>query len=427
MQISLWNKQNHWTMKSFLTLVTGGGALSPVNTSCETLFLPRSKNLLSDWCAIMTRTKETETAQIIGNLEVTNWGMLFEHPEDNASQTKVGFITYKKETAKPGYTIARIPKSVILYFRAIRGRTRGNMIAPDLMGHVAIPYTWKEFLFHRGCSHNVRSILRSGLIAGGRECKEGRQTIFFTPLNLHYEGISKTNQDAVYWINLARARDKGLQFWLRRSHAISVCSFLLADGIFKVISQRQEKTLFERLSTPRPAPKIVLKSYWHSQQQQLPDTLESPTSAGIGKPLRGLQPSTSTFVLTPATIGKPLREGFEPTEEKIRTRVWSRPQNEGIVQDAILNDEDRMGNIQDVGDKLKIGYSPKGTSNRFDAQESQKDLRARQHWIARIGTNIQDCPVQFLLEASTRRTVLLWIRYVSPTWFRNDRKAPHKI
>ena len=33
------------------------------------------------------------------------------------------------------------------------------------------------------CSYNVQSMLRSGLIAGGRERKEGRQTIFFTPLN----------------------------------------------------------------------------------------------------------------------------------------------------------------------------------------------------------------------------------------------------
>ena len=56
-------------------------------------------------------------------------------------------------------------------------------MAPELMGHVAIPYIWKEFLFHRGCSFDVTSILRSGLIAGGRESKEGRHTIFFTPLN----------------------------------------------------------------------------------------------------------------------------------------------------------------------------------------------------------------------------------------------------
>ena len=37
------------------------------------------------------------------------------------------------------------------------------------MGHVAIPYNWKEFLFHRGCSFNSTSILQSGLIAGERK------------------------------------------------------------------------------------------------------------------------------------------------------------------------------------------------------------------------------------------------------------------
>ena len=43
------------------------------------------------------------------------------------------------------------------------------------MGHVAVIYKWKEFWFHRGCSFDVTSILRSGLIAGGRESK-GRKT-----------------------------------------------------------------------------------------------------------------------------------------------------------------------------------------------------------------------------------------------------------
>ena len=42
------------------------------------------------------------------------------------------------------------------------------MIASELMDHVAIPY-WKEFVFHRGCSFNINSILTTGHIAGGRE------------------------------------------------------------------------------------------------------------------------------------------------------------------------------------------------------------------------------------------------------------------
>ena len=41
----------------------------------------------------------------------------------------------------------------------------------------------ERILFHKGCSFNVISILKSGLIAGERDSKEGRQTIFFTPLD----------------------------------------------------------------------------------------------------------------------------------------------------------------------------------------------------------------------------------------------------
>ena len=81
-------------------------------------------------------------------------------------------------------------------------------------------------------------ILKSGLISGGWESKEGRQTIFFTPpiqfgdnpgeehptddfsrpRKVHYYSKWKTRQDAVYWINLARAQDKWLRFWQTRSH-----------------------------------------------------------------------------------------------------------------------------------------------------------------------------------------------------------------
>ena len=44
------------------------------------------------------------------------------------------------------------------------------------MGHILIPYCWKEIYFHRSCSFSIQSIL-------GKESKGGPQTIFFTPLN----------------------------------------------------------------------------------------------------------------------------------------------------------------------------------------------------------------------------------------------------
>ena len=51
------------------------------------------------------------------------------------------------------------------------------------------------------------------------------------PRKEHYHSKWKLRQDAVYWINLARAQDKGLQFWQTRSHAIIVCNSVPTDCI----------------------------------------------------------------------------------------------------------------------------------------------------------------------------------------------------
>ena len=82
------------------------------------------------------------------------------------------------------------------------------------------------------------------------KAKEGRRTMFFTLLNpfrdnpdeeepsddlskpgkVHYcsKGISSGR---VYWINLARAQDKGLRFRQTRSHAVILYSAVPADSI----------------------------------------------------------------------------------------------------------------------------------------------------------------------------------------------------
>ena len=140
------------------------------------------------------------------------------------------------------------------------------MIAPELMDQIAIPFKWKVFLFHRGCSSDITSILKSGLIAERRESKEGRQTVFFTPLypfgddpdeeepsddllkprKVHYHSKWKPRQDAVYWINLARAQEKRLHFWQTRSHAAIVDSCVPADCIYEVISQKKRNELYMR-------------------------------------------------------------------------------------------------------------------------------------------------------------------------------------
>ena len=49
------------------------------------------------------------------------------------------------------------------------------------------------------------------------------------------------------------------------------------DCIDRMIFQNGDRVLFERLATPRPAPKVTLKSNWQTQQQQsnLEDDVQS--------------------------------------------------------------------------------------------------------------------------------------------------------
>ena len=146
---------------------------------------------------------------------------------------------------------------------------------------------------------------------------------------VHYHSNWKRNQDAVYWAKLSRAQDRGLQFWQTKSHAIFVQGPVPADCICRVISQNGDRILFERLSTPRPAPKVTLKSTCHSQQQQQQSLCDDV--------------STST---------RKLVRDFEPVDDKkpqfeIDLRV------EEVSQDAILEDEEKMKEINIKLDKVQ--------------------------------------------------------------------------
>ena len=98
----------------------------------------------------------------------------------------------------------------------------GIPIRPEMMEYTLVRYIWKEYIFHRGCSWSVQSILGSGIIPGGKESDKARQAVFFTPLNpsgenpdeeephdaytvphkVHYHSHWKRNQDTVCWIKL---------------------------------------------------------------------------------------------------------------------------------------------------------------------------------------------------------------------------------
>ena len=306
-------------------------------------------------------------------------------------------------------------KSVLLYFRAIQGHTGGEMMAPELLGHVVISYEWKEFLFHRGCSYNVQSILKSGLMAGGRQSKQGRQTIFFTPLNPFGPNLDEGKFSG----DFSKPRKAHCE---RSDHKIKDYSSgrrdlrpsLYAALCRQIASTRwslKRSTNFLRPDTRRRLYSRVLgnrssssQTYWKVQLQQ-----------ALGNRYDVLNHQPQQLSQHPPGIGKPLREGFEPTYDKEEPEFSSRSQNWGNCPRCDLERRRKYGQDKGSSGQIQSWIPTKKRIRSFRRRGKSKDLRARQYWIARIGTNFQNRPVQFLPEASTRRIDLLWMRHMSPT------------
>ena len=73
----------------------------------------------------------------------------------------------------------------------------------------------------------------------------------------------KRHQDAVYWVDINLAIEKGLKFYQTRSNAIILQGTLPAYCIPKVVKQKTGEVLYEKVYlSPRPPPKISLKHEW---------------------------------------------------------------------------------------------------------------------------------------------------------------------
>ena len=154
---------------------------------------------------------------------------------------------------------------------------------PELRGYVFILRNLKRYTFHKGLSWTFQSILGHGLIPGGKKKDETRQAVFQTPTNPfgndreeeepHAQKVPfvtrwKHDQHAEHWILLSKAQDQGLDSWQTKSFAIMTYATIPGDCIDRVTSQDGDRVIFERLETPRLAPKATLKKNWQSQQEQ---------------------------------------------------------------------------------------------------------------------------------------------------------------
>ena len=183
------------------------GQVSPlVQISKGRHFPQMTRTMAREWNVIMIKKSEKLTERFTGTIYLRNWWMHSGIKGNN----KMRF----------GYCQNSEQYCIFLQFKVILVDTWWCM--QELMGPVEIPYNWREFVFHRGCSSNGNSNHETGLVAGVTESKEGRQTIFFTHLNavgenqdeeepdgdlskprkVHYHSNWWHNQDAVYQIIL---------------------------------------------------------------------------------------------------------------------------------------------------------------------------------------------------------------------------------
>ena len=185
----------------------------------------------------------------------------------------------------------------LCYLRAIQGHSGDIPIEPELMGYVFLPRNLKRYVFQKRLSWNYQSILGHGLIPGGKEKDNDRQSVFLTPTNpfgndpeeeephddftvpqkVPHVTRWKHDENAVHWIRIPRAQDQGLELWQTKTFAIMTHATTPGDCIDRVTSQDGDRVLFERLGTPIRAPKVTLKRNWQSQQQQPTSDTDVPS------------------------------------------------------------------------------------------------------------------------------------------------------
>ena len=254
---------------------------------------------------------------------------------------------------KTRFEICKDENGGLRYIRAIQGHSNGMIISPRLMNYVMIPHRWKQFIYHVGRARDQYSIAEAGLVARGKERKEGKQTIFFTPLDpfnsdadeaesikdikkprkVHYQIHWRPEQDAVHWIHLSTAQDAGVEFWHTGSTVIITCQSVPKECVVKVVGESGKRDLFARQLTPRERPKVTLRPSWvheRSKNASMPRETESKLQTGTSKP------NSSGSRNWPK----------EEIEQSIDLRV------DGIPNDETCKDEQYMQRIAEQVQKL---------------------------------------------------------------------------
>ena len=116
-------------------------------------------------------------------------------------------------------------------FQSIQGHSGDNAVDPALQDNVLLPKGFTEYIYHVGNANELNSIIRNGLIPGGKSFKRGRPAVFCTedvygmeetprdltkPRIAPYKNTWKRLQHTVFWCKFKLAQEKGLLFPKKR-------------------------------------------------------------------------------------------------------------------------------------------------------------------------------------------------------------------
>ena len=174
---------------------------------------------------------------------------------------------------------------------------------------------------------NLHSIINNGLIPGGQNSSK-RQTVFFLPIDPRDKGHKnpaqidfnvprhaqylhsawKKHQDAVYWVDIDLAIQKGLTFYQIRSNAIILQGILPAYCIPKVVRMETGEVLYEKsYMSPRPPPKFSVRHDhdWTRREVPLGSTVDQQPEGKVVRQSRG-EVQHATFSQLTQPIPKPI-------------------------------------------------------------------------------------------------------------------------
>ena len=184
----------------------------------------------------------------------------------------------------------------IIYVLTLQGHSGRNLIDPSLQDNVIIQSGFFQQIYHIGCAFNLHS--------------SKRQTVFFSPIDPRDEGHQdpatidfneprraqymhrawKKHQDAVFWVDINLAIQKGLTFYQTRSNAIILQETLPAYRIPKVVRLKTGEVLYEKsYMSLRPPPQISLRHEhdWTRGKVQLRSTVDHQPEGKVVRQSRG--------------------------------------------------------------------------------------------------------------------------------------------